>query len=248
MTVELPTPGPAFEWPEEENCPNCPCCFRELCQRGAARTGQCVSCVRPEYRMGVYGCPCSSPLLRGTAAWRAERIRATVRATECPLPPCVEVVLRALAQGEVAGDRQALGLLRVGGFAQDTDAGEWSITELGQVYLDARHDLRFPAVVEVVAVDKAARLAHVVVGAWDSSRPVPVLLSHLTDSTGLDAEELPGVWLDAEANCHATDPDDLVLTKVRVSEPVPAGFMGADPEETVTLRAVDVALAGGEQA
>ncbi|WP_280866489.1 hypothetical protein [Streptomyces sp. SAI-127] len=239
-------PGPAFEWPEEENCPNCSCCFRELCQRGAARTGECVSCVRPEYRMGVFGCPCSSPLLRGTAAWRAERIRATVRATECPLPPCVEVILRALAQGEVAEDRQALGLLRVGGFAQDTDDGEWSICELGQVYLDARHDPRLPACVEVLSVDKTARLAQVTVGAWDPARPVPVLLSHLTDATGLPAEELPGVWLEADVNCHAQEPDDLVLTKVRLAEPLAQGAM--DPEQTVTLQASDVALVGGEQA
>ncbi|MGW3971119.1 hypothetical protein ACWEFD_17705 [Streptomyces ardesiacus] len=203
-----------------------------------------MSCVRPEYRANVYGCPCSSPLTRGTAAWRAERIRATVRATECPLPACVEVVLRDLAEGTVSDDRQALGLLAVGGFAKDNDAGVWGLTELGQVYLAARSDLRFPACVEVVAVDRPGRMALVVVGAWSSSRPVPVLLDHLTASTGLTAQELPGVWLDADANCHVTDPDDLVLTRIRVAPPVPAGFM--DPEETVALRAV--ALAGGEQA
>jgi hypothetical protein len=194
----------------------------------------------------VYGCPCSSPLLRGTAAWRAERLRATVRATECPLPASVEVVLRALARGEVVEDRQALGLLRVGGFAQDTDAGEWSVTELGQVYLDARSALRGPASVEVVLVDRRARMAYVVVGAWHADRLVPVLLDHLVESTSLAAEELPGVWLDAHANCHASDPDDLVLTKVQVAPPVPAGFM--DLEQTVALRAADIALVGGEQA
>ncbi|MFD5571963.1 hypothetical protein [Streptomyces cadmiisoli] len=245
MTVEHPTYLPAFEWPETENCPNCPCCFAELCQRGAARVRECVSCLRPEYRHAVYGCPCSSPLTRGTAAWRAERLRATVRATEYPLPACVEVVLRALAQGEVVGDRQALALLRVGGFAQDTDAGEWSISELGEVYLNARSDLRFPACVEVVAVDKAARLAQVIVGAWNGTRPVPVLLDHLIRSTGLAADALPGLWLDADANCP-TDPDDMVLTKVRVAEPAPAGFM--DPEQTLALRAVATVPAGGEQA
>jgi hypothetical protein len=246
MTVEIPTQGPAFEWPESEQCPNCPCCFTELCQRGAARVRECVSCVRPEYRANVYGCPCSSPLKRGTAAWRAERLRATVRATEYPLPASVEVVLRALAQGEVAADHQALGLLRVGGFAQDTDAGAWSISELGQVYLDARSTPRFTACVEVVAVDRAARLAQVVVGAWDPSRTVPVLLDHLVESTGLAADELAGVWLDADANCHATDPDDLVLTRIRVAEPLPDGFM--DPEHTLALRTVAIAPAGGEQA
>lgn len=248
MTVEIPTQGPAFEWPESEQCPNCPCCFAELCQRGAARVRECVGCVRPEYRANVYGCPCSSPLRRGTAAWRAERIRATVRATECPLPACVEVVLRALARGEEVEDRQALGLLRVGGFAQDTDAGEWSVTELGQVYLDARSSLRGPASVEVVLVDRRARLAYVVVGAWHADRLVPVLLDHLTESTGLAVDELPGLWLDAEANCLAAEADDLVLTKVRVAPPLPAGFMSTDPEATVALRAVEITPAGGEQA
>lgn len=246
MTMELPTPGPAFEWPESEQCPACPCCFAELCRLGAARVRECVGCVRPEYRHAVYGCPCSSPLKRGTAAWRSERIRATVRATECPLPPYVEVVLRALAQGEVAEDRQALALLCVGGFAQDTDAGEWSVTELGRVYLAARSDLRGPACVEVVAVDRAARLARVIVGAWHPARLVPVLLDHLTQSTGLAADALPGVWLDADANCQATDPDDLVLTRVRVAPPVTAG--GVDLEQTMALRVVEAALAGGEQA
>ncbi|SOE31695.1 hypothetical protein [Streptomyces sp. OK228] len=238
-------PGPAFEWPETEQCPNCPCCFAELCQRGAARVKECKGCVRPEYRARVWGCPCSSRLTRGTAAWRAERIRATVRATECPLPPCVEVVLRALAQGEVSSDRQALALLRVGGFVAEPADEVFTITEVGEVYLNARSDLRLPACLEVLAVDKTARLAQVVVGAWDSTRPVPVLLDQLTEATGLAAEELPGVWLDAEANCHAQEPDDLVLTKVRVSQPLPVGFMDGD-EETVALRAV--ASGGGEQA
>ncbi|MFJ4469499.1 hypothetical protein ACIP2X_18675 [Streptomyces sp. NPDC089424] len=246
MTVEIPTQGPAFAWPEGEQCPNCPCCFAELCQRGAARVRECVSCVRPQYRADVYGCPCSSPLKRGTAAWRAERLRATVRATECPLPASVEVVLRALAQGEKVEDRQALGLLRVGGFAQDTDAGEWSICELGQVYLDARSAPRFRACVEVVAVDRAARLAQVIVGAWSPVLPVPVLLEHLVDSTGLAADELAGVWLDADANCHATTPDDLVLTHIQVAEPLLGGFMG--PEQTLSLRALQLAPAGGERA
>ena len=237
-------PGAAFEWPESEQCPNCPCCFTELCQRGAARTKQCHGCVRPEYRTAVYGCPCSSPLKRGTAAWRAERIRATVRATECPMPPSVEVVLRALAQGEsdVTAYRQVLALLRVGGFVAELAEEVFVVTELGRVYLDARSDLRHPVCVEVVAVDKTARLAQVSVGAWHSTRPVPVLLDHVKEATGLAAEDLPGVWLDADANCNAVEPDDLVLTRIRVAEPVPAGFM--DGEQTMSLRTI--APAGGE--
>ncbi|MEV0016605.1 hypothetical protein [Streptomyces tendae] len=241
-TMELPMPGPAFEWPEEENCPNCPCCFRELCQRGAARTKQCHGCVRPTYRARVWGCPCSSPTTRGTAAWRAERFRATVRATECPLPPSVEVVLRAVAQGQVAGDLQALALLRVGGFVAEPADEVFTVTELGRVYLDARSDQRFPVCVEVLAVDRPARLAHVMVGAWNSSRPVPVALDQVTGPTGLSVEQLPGMWLDAYANCLVTDPDDLVLTRLRVAQPVPDGWR--DSEQTMPLRAL--ALAGGQ--
>ncbi|MER7835277.1 hypothetical protein ABTY98_05040 [Streptomyces sp. NPDC096040] len=248
MSLQLPDVRAPFQWPAEESCPNCPCCFRELCERGAARTKQCHGCVRPEYRASVWGCPCSSPTRRGTAAWRAERHRATVRATECPLPPSVEVVLRDLAENRVSSDRQALALLRVGGFVAEPADELFVITELGRVYLAARHDLRFPACVEVVAVDKPARLAQVIVGAWDSTRPVPVLLDHLTEATGLAADDLAGVWLDAHANCHAQEPDDLVLTRIRVAEPMPAGFMSTDPEQTLALRAADVALAGGEQA
>jgi hypothetical protein len=156
----------------------------------------------------------------------------------------VEVVLRALAQGEVSGDRQALALLRVGGFVAEPTDEVFTITELGEMYLNARSDLRFPACLEVLAVDKTARLAQVVVGAWDTTRPVPVLLDQLTDATGLAAEELPGVWLDAEANCHAQEPDDVVLTRIRVAGPLPAGFM--DGESGTAVRAL--APAGGEQA
>ncbi|MDI9836213.1 hypothetical protein [Streptomyces sp. KAU_LT] len=200
--------------------------------------------MRPEYRAKVWGCPCSSPMRRGTAAWRAERLRVTVRATECPLPPSLEVVLRHLAEGRVSPDLQALALLRIGGFVAEPADELFVVTELGRVYLDARRGPRFPVGVEVLSVDRAARLARVVVGAWDSSWPVLVLVDHLTGPTGLTVEELPGVWLDAEANVDATDADDLVLTKVRLAQP----FQVADPEETVALRAVDVALVGGEQA
>jgi hypothetical protein len=159
----------------------------------------------------------------------------------------VEVVLRALARGEVVNDYQTLALLRVAGFAVEMADELFTVTELGQVYLHARSDVRFPASAEVVVVDRAARLAHVIVGAWDGSRTVPVLLDHLTRATGLEAQELLGVWLDVDANCHATDPDDLVLTRIRVAEPLPAWFMAPGPE-ALAQRAADVATVGGEQA
>ncbi|MEZ7004980.1 hypothetical protein [Streptomyces sp. AD55] len=154
-----------------------------------------------------------------------------MRATECPLPPSVEVVLRALAQGEGAEplDLQALAMLRLGGFAAEPADELHVITDLGLAYLTARSDQRFPTCVEVLGVDKARRFAQVAIGAWHSGRPVLVLLEYLMRVTGLTAEELPGVWLDADVNALAEDPDDLVLTQVRVPPPV---------DETVCLRVI----------
>ncbi|MET7722956.1 hypothetical protein [Streptomyces mirabilis] len=236
--------GVDYEHPAEADCLNCPCCTARLCERGAQSAHQCHGLTPEEFRATVYNCPCSSPLTRGTHAWRLDRIRATLYATEHPLSPGVEVVLRALAQGETADDLQALARLRVAGFVAEPADEVFTVTELGQFYLDMRSAPRFPTPLEVLSVDTKARTAQCVVVGFHISEPVTLLLDQLQAETKLSAEELPGTWLEAEANCHAADAMDLVLTRITVAPPLPAGFM--DPEQTPELRAGD--QVGGEQA
>lgn len=205
--------------PASTDCPKCGCCTAALCERGRLSVERCVGLTPPEYQHTVYDCPCSSPLTRGTHAWRAERVRVTWVATEAPLPPINEVLLRSLAVGaevdEVAS-RTLLAQLRVSGFAAETDAGH-VITELGHLYLATRGVPRHVTPVEVVTIDTKDRTASVVVVGWDVERPVTVLLDQLTTDTGLSAAELPGMVLDAWANCGAASADDVVLTQIEVS-------------------------------
>jgi hypothetical protein len=236
--------GVDYVRPAEADCPNCSCCTARLCERGRRSVHQCQGLTPAEFRAIVYNCPCSSARTRGTHAWRLDRIRATKYATEHPLEPAVEVVLRALAQGETAGDFQALARLRVAGFVAEPADEVFTVTELGQFYLDMRSEPRFPTPVEVLSVDIKARTAQCVVVGWHLTETVTLLLDQLQAETKLNAEELTGAWLEAEANCYADDPDDLVLTKVTVAPPLPDGFM--DSEQTMPLPTV--APAGGEQA
>lgn len=210
----------------QEDCPGCTCCTAALCARGRVRLHRCVGSAPKRYKTITYNCPCSSAQTRGTHAWRAERHRVTVMATENPLPPAVEVALRALVQGAPAADLdlKSLALLRVAGFVAELSDEVFVVTDLGAYYLHARSDFRFPACVEVVSADRRTRTAQVIVGAWDPARPVTVLLDLLLLDTERTVDQLPGLWLEAETNCPA-DPDDVVLTRVRVAPELPADVM-----------------------
>ncbi|MDN3056915.1 hypothetical protein PH213_20640 [Streptomyces sp. SRF1] len=229
MTIIEPF-GPQYARPAAQDCPDCPCCTAQLCERGRTSVTRCCGLTDPERRDIVYACPCSAATTRGTHAWRAERIRVTRYATEHPLPPEVGVMLRALADGEPADDAQALARLRVAGFAAETDWGH-VVTELGYLYLATRYDHRYTTPVEVLSVDTQARSAAVIVVGWRFQTPVTVLLDQLIAHTGLCAEELPGTWLEAEANCLAEHADDVVLTRIRIAPPLPDHWA----EETATL-------------
>lgn len=223
MTIE--PFGPDYVRPAQRDCPKCQCCTAQLCERGRTSVRQCFGLTPDEHRQTVYGCPCSSSAARGTHAWRAERIRVTRYATEHPLPPDAEVTLRALADGgTVEDDTQTLARLRVAGFALDTETAGHVATELGRLYLAVRGDHRFVTPVEVLAVDTKTRTASVVVVGWHIQEPVTVLLDQLTAHTGLGSQELPGTFLEAEANCRADAADDVVLTRIRVAPPLPEGY------------------------
>ena len=220
--------GPEYVRPPQKDCPRCPCCTEELCARGSTSVMECVGLTSAECKGTVYGCPCSSPLTRGTHAWRVAQIRVTRVATEKPLPPDVEVVLRTLADGGEATDLTVLAQLRVRGFAEETEAGH-VVTELGRTYLILRGDHRFVTPVEVLSVDTKTRTAEVVVVGWNIKTPVTVLLDQLIAETSLTAEALPGTFLEAEANCRAESAEDVVLTKILVAPPLPDGWMEDAP-------------------
>ncbi|MFF4900537.1 hypothetical protein [Streptomyces sp. NPDC001068] len=230
--------------PAQQDCPDCGCCSARLCERGRMNVHQCHGLTPEEFRATVSNCPCSSPWTRGTHAWRLDRIRATRYASEQPLAPAVEVVLRALAQGVEVSNMQALAPLRVTGFVAVNADRTVTVTEAGAFYLGMRSTPRFVTSVEVLSVDTRMRTARCLVVGWHLTEPVTVLLDQLLASTKLPVEELTRASLEAEANCRASAPDDVVLTRITVVPPLPDGIH--DPERTLALRAVTPA--GGEQA
>ncbi|MBT3164038.1 hypothetical protein HTV80_13050 [Streptomyces sp. Vc74B-19] len=217
--------------PAQEPCPNCPCCSARLCERGRLSVGECMAHTPPEHTVTVAGCPCSSVTTRGTHAWRAEMIRITKHATEDPMPEDAEDILRALTAVESFTDRAGfLRTLRARGYVTGREPA-WQITDAGRRYITARTERRFTTPVEVLSVDTEARTASVVVVGWNIDAPVTVLLDQLTNAADMSPEALVGRFLEAKANCHTTDPDDLVLTRIQMSPDLPDGWMGIEQAE-----------------
>lgn len=208
--------GPAYLRPAQKDCPDCPCCTAQLCERGRASVLECTGHSNQESKGTVRNCPCSAEATKGTLAWRAAKIRAVTAGTERPLTDDVEEVLRQIAaRGSIVDPKGLLQQLtdrRYVTFEQIRPV----LTDFGRTYLDARTGSRTSTSILVHDVDSKARTARVVVVAFSSDRPVTVPLDHLANSrTGLKPDELPGKVLHAEANCQAQDPDDVVLTKVQ---------------------------------
>ncbi|QKW07006.1 hypothetical protein HUT18_11925 [Streptomyces sp. NA04227] len=220
--------GPEYVRPAKKDCPNCHCCTEDLCCRGRNSLLKCVGLTPQDHKKTVYGCPCSAATTKHTAAWRAAQIRVTRLAREMPVDAAAEALLRALANGGEAQDDGTLtAQLRVRGLVQTINLLP-AITELGRTYLAALDDERFTTPVEVLEVDKQARTASVVVVGWHLEKSVTVLMDQVTTDTGLDVAELSGRWLEAEANCHVSDVDRLVLTGFRDAPALPHGLMGGD--------------------
>ncbi|MEU9033835.1 hypothetical protein AB0D45_02805 [Streptomyces sp. NPDC048352] len=247
--------GPEYVRPAERDCPNCECCTARLCEKGATSILECFGHTATEdTRRVVAGCPCSSEETSGTAAWRAGKMRATMRAELNPLPVDVEAALRCVAAGELVAEHldqmTPLGLLRYVAFVDSRPV----ITELGATYLAARREPRFTTPVEVEMVDVAARTARVIVVGWSLTEPATVLLDQLISATGLKAEELPGKFLEATANCYTEHADDLVLTNITLAPPLPSSWTAGDiplvQDETADADQpqgrVDGASSGGE--
>ncbi|MFH8577196.1 hypothetical protein [Streptomyces zaomyceticus] len=218
--------GPEYVRPTQRECPDCPCCSVDLCEKGRTSLQECRGHTREDVRGIVADCPCSAEVTRGTAAWRAARYRVTLQATVQPIPVDVESALRAVAAGEatqqMAEQLQHLTARRYVVFVESRPV----LTHLGARYLEARDEHRFRTPVQVESVDVVARTARVVVVGWHLEAGVTVLLDQLVVETKLQPSELPGKFLEADANCRAKEADDLVLTQITVAPPLPAGWTG----------------------
>lgn len=246
--------GPEYVKPAPRDCPDCPCCSAALCEKGRTNVQACVALAsRAEARPVVTGCPCSDETTRGTAAWRAARYRVTLQATVQPVAVDVEAALRAVAAGDVTQDMAeqvtALTARRYVVFRESRP----ELTHLGARYLEARDEARYRTPVEVESVDVVARTARVIVVGWNLTQGVTVLLDQLVVETKLPPADLVGKFLEADANCRTEDGDDLVLTRVTVAPPLPAGWMDGDTGPAPTAGAaepetgrVDGAPSGGE--
>ncbi|WTW95463.1 hypothetical protein OG216_19670 [Streptomycetaceae bacterium NBC_01309] len=215
--------GPEYVRPPQADCPDCDCCSAALCAKGRSSLMQCLGHVATDLRGTVANCACSAETTKHTASWRAAHIRATRLATEMPLAPEAEAVLRDLASGTVGANFSSMetplrmrGLLR---FVQ----GKPVLTAFGAAYLAARDGDRTRVLVKVVDVDTVNRIAQVEVTGWPVDEPVPVLLDLLRSDTGMNAEQLSGRCLEADANVDAPDVDRQVLTRFRVPAAVPGG-------------------------
>lgn len=225
--------GPVYQRPPSKECPDCSCCSAKLCERGRQSTMRCSGLTDPSTVQLVSGCPCSAETTRLTHAWRAAQIRITKHATERPLRTSVALLLRSIADGGTGEDPEGvLGMLRAHRYIADAQDGRPVITDFGRRYLEARTESRFATPVQVEAVDAKARTATVVVVGWHLTQAVTVLLDQLTNDTGLTAEELPGKFLEAHANCRAATADEVVLTQICLAPALPAGWMdGSTPDD-----------------
>ncbi|MFF4388516.1 hypothetical protein ACFY0G_17315 [Streptomyces sp. NPDC001552] len=222
--------GPESLRPAQTDCPRCTCCTAPLCARGQhndlAGCGGHVD-TKPldeEHLEKVKTCPCSAATTKRTAAWRRAQIDVAELARKKPLLPPVEALLRALADDPMAPDPHSLfdGLERLSLVTRVHDLP--ALTPLGHTYLRLRDEAFFPTPVEVESVDTSTRSAQVVVVGWDIGRSVTVLLDQLTTATCLTADELPGLFLEAHANCRTVNVDDLVLTDITLAPPLPETF------------------------
>jgi hypothetical protein len=211
---------PQYVRPAQKDCPRCGCCTVDLCERGRNSIRRCTGLTHPDFRDAVSGCPCSAEATAHTAAWRAAQVRVTRLARELPLTQDAETLLRALAQdGPVVQDRAGLlPSLHVRGLVRVVESRP-QITGLGRTYLAARQDVRAVTAVRVVCVDQMARTAEVEVSGWRGDEPVTVLLDQIVSDTGLPVDQVVGRALAADANCLASNVDDLVLTGFRVPGP-----------------------------
>lgn len=209
--------GVEYLRPEQKDCQRCGCCSEELCAKGRNSALRCQGHTAEQARDTVATCPCSSEWTRHTAAWRTAQVRVTRLARELPVVGDALTLLRTLAKGAHTEDPSGMfPQLRLRGLAQLV-SGLFAITPHGYTYLAALDD-RTRVPVLVLDVDKPTRTAQVEVRDWKPGQAVTVLLDQLTTDTLVEADALPGRWLEAEANVEAEHADRLVLTHFRTEQ------------------------------
>ncbi len=92
-----------------------------------------------------------------------------------------------------------------------------------------RARLAMPAVVEVIGVHPTEEIptVEVLIPAWRPSAAAQLPASLIIQDTGVALNDLDGIWLDAEVNCHAERERDLFFRNFSVSPELPAGWMSA---------------------
>ncbi|QNT94847.1 hypothetical protein HEP81_04574 [Streptomyces griseofuscus] len=238
--------GPEYVRPKQADCPNCPCCSAALCERGRADVSRCEGHTSDETRPTVADCPCSAETTPGTMAWHMARIRAVTAAKMKPLDAAAENLLRTVATDQpVTDEAELLPQLTLRRYVE-LIGGQPRLTQFGRLYLDARVQQWAATAVTVVDVDKKTRMARVVLGRRSGESTVDVPMYQLANSsTGLGADELPGVTLHAYANTAAVHDADVVL--LGVSNPrVPAPLYKPGGIVTVPAAPVGPEPAGGE--
>lgn len=98
-------------------------------------------------------------------------------------------------------------------------------TELGRAQRAVR---AFPTPIEVLAVDRGAGTASVIVVGWHLTRPVEIPLGPIVTATGIAADDLPGRWLEADVNCYAAQAADLVIRRIVIAPDLPPELMTRD--------------------
>ncbi|MEU6595416.1 hypothetical protein ABZ923_40525 [Streptomyces sp. NPDC046881] len=209
--------GPVYVRPANPDCPNCDCCTAVLCAKGAASVSECAGHVDDaEVIERVTNCPCSAESTRGTLSWRAGMVRATTFATEKPLRPELEQLLRAVADGRVPGYVELLPKLTVRRYVRWALGMQPTLTDFGRAYLDARQGPRVESPVAVQSVDEATRTVQALIPKYSAEQPVTVPMDLLANSrTQVGPAGLTEATLYAEVNPGACQADDVVLTKVR---------------------------------
>ena len=105
------------------------------------------------------------------------------------------------------------------------------LKQINQALHDALDEIRgvkprwrrtFTTPIEVIGVspDGEAPTASVVVVGWQIDQEIPMPLRLIIEATGLEPQALPGVWLEADVNCHARFADELFYENITIAPPL----------------------------
>lgn len=105
------------------------------------------------------------------------------------------------------------------------EALDATIAELDGNISPARRAFKTPIEVIDVSSTGEAPFATVVVVGWQIDTKVKMPLKLIREATCLEAQDLVGRWLEADVNCHATEPEDLFYRNIALAPELPDGWM-----------------------